>query len=176
MGMIYQERHGFTVKTVLVLAICLGFTVLMVIAPIDSLVVEAVGLLLFGCGGLLVLANALSRKVALRLDEGGITLGGPPLRYRSATRHVPWAEVESIVLWRQHSAAALTWIGVLRHPAAPPLPGARQLTPTVVALSGAPTPRLLECAASVNGWKINTPRLSEALRSLAPSVPLIDHR
>ncbi|MEV0246784.1 hypothetical protein AB0H76_09370 [Nocardia sp. NPDC050712] len=181
--MFYEERHGFNVKTVLML---LGGAVLaacMIVWPPDSVVLSAAGLTLFIGGGLLGLVNALSRKVALRVDRSGITIGGAPVRYQTSTRRIPWADAESVVLWKQHSSgSSVSWIGVLRRADAPPLNTARRgalsqrMSSMTATLGGVPDPRLLQCAAAVLGWKIDTAQLAATLKKVAPDVRLIDHR
>ncbi|MEV6768876.1 hypothetical protein AB0N05_09660 [Nocardia sp. NPDC051030] len=178
--MIYEERYGFNPKTVLVLLISGLFVAATIFIPDMSTALRIVMLLLFGLGGLLILANSLSRKVALRIDHTGITLGGAPMRYRKSTQHLPWPDLEAVVLWRQHTAQNLPWIGILRRTDAPPLHpatnGRRALMSTATALSGAPDERLMQCARTITGWKLDTVQLSAALQTLAPHVRLIDHR
>ncbi|MEV0251418.1 hypothetical protein AB0H76_32830 [Nocardia sp. NPDC050712] len=158
------------------------FVAAAILVPGMSPVLRIATLLLFGGGGLLLVAVALSRKVALRVDQAGITLGGQPLRYESGTLRIPWAEVQAVVLWRQHSAAGIAWIGVLRSVDAPPLPSTpagatgRRVHSAAAAISGAPDARLLECGRTINGWKLDTAQLAATLRAIAPQVELIDNR
>ncbi|WP_194814217.1 hypothetical protein [Nocardia sp. XZ_19_385] len=179
--MIYEERYGFDSKTALVLVISGVFVAVAILLPDMSAVVRILTLVLFGGGGLLMLAAALSRKVAMRVDQSGITLGGSPLRYRQTTQHVPLPDIEAVVLWRQHTAANIPWIGILRRADAPPpspVPtgGRRAMNSTAAALSGAPDERLMQCATAINGWKLDTAELKAALQELAPHVRVDDHR
>jgi hypothetical protein len=58
-------------------------------------------LLLLAIGGLALLWGAASRRVAVRVDAHGITLGGSPLRYRGTTMLVPWTDITNVLLWEQ---------------------------------------------------------------------------
>ncbi|MEU7827055.1 hypothetical protein [Catellatospora sp. NPDC049133] len=178
---VYEERYRPVPKTILVIAVCFLFTAAALLVPLDAFT-RILTLALFGVGGVVMLVATFSRKVALRVDATGITLGGSPLRYAATTAHVPWAEVEAVVLWRQPLAQNLPYIGVLRPHDAPPLPG----TPTGpagklmagfgYAVSGAPDPRLLAAGRAINGWRLDLDRLTAAVRHHAPGVPVRDLR
>lgn len=56
------------------------------------LVIREVAIVCFGYVGLVSLVLVLSRKIAFRADQTGITLGGRAFRYRSTTRFFPWAD------------------------------------------------------------------------------------
>ncbi|MEV6276251.1 hypothetical protein [Nocardia sp. NPDC051832] len=175
--MVYEERFGFDSKTALVLLISVAFVAGAILLPDMSPVLRILTLALFGGGGLLLLVTSLSRKVALRVDQAGITLGGAPPRHRSMTQHIPWADVEAVVLWRQRSASNLPWIGVLRRADAPPLAGGRRvMTTAAAALGGAPDERLMQCARAINGWKLDVAGMAAAVQVLAPHVRVDDHR
>jgi hypothetical protein len=73
----------------------------------------------FGCGAFLTVMVPASRKVALRIDASGITLGGNPLRYQAITRVIPWNEVQGVFLWQRRPG--VRYLGVERPPDAPPL-------------------------------------------------------
>jgi hypothetical protein len=51
----------------------------------------------FGWFAVCAVAGVLSRKIAFRVDEAGVTLGGGPFRYSSTTRFHPWAGIEKII-------------------------------------------------------------------------------
>ncbi|MFF0614135.1 hypothetical protein ACFYUD_36275 [Nocardia tengchongensis] len=181
--MIYEERYGFNPKTILLLLGAAVFVAGAILTPDVSPGLRIAAILLFGVGGLLVLANALTRKVALRVDPTGITLGGPPLRYRTTTQRIPWSDIEAVVLWWQRTPSGRhPWIGILRRIDAPPLQGwptgstGQSLLSAATALGGAPDQRLMQCARGINAWKIDMTRLEAALQTLAPQVKLNDHR
>lgn len=181
--MIYQERYGLNANTVIALLGAGAFIAVAILLPDFPLGLAIVILLFFGGGGLLVLGSALSRKVALRVDQSGITLGGPPLRYRTGTRHVPWADIETVMLWRRYVGTTdIAWMGILRRADAPPLrpvpttSRGHSMRAPEVTLGNVPDARLLDCAKSINGWKIDTAQFATVLQSFAPHVRLIDHR
>ncbi|GAA1384587.1 hypothetical protein GCM10009661_66320 [Catellatospora chokoriensis] len=110
------------------------------------------------------------------------TLGGSPLRYAATTAHVPWTEVEAVVLWRQQTAQNLPWIGVLRPHDAPPLhgtptsPAGKLMAGFGYAVSGAPDPRLVAAGRAVNGWRLDPDRLAAVVHRHAPGVQVRDLR
>lgn len=178
---VYEERYGPDPKTILVIAVCLLFTAAALLVPLDALT-RILTLALFGVGGVVMAIGTFSRKVALRVDDTGITLGGSPLRHAATTVHVPWTEVQAVVLWRQRTAQNLPWIGVLRPHDAPPLrgtptgPAGKLMAGFGYAVSGAPDPRLLAAGRAVNGWRLDLDRLTAAVRHHAPGVPVRDMR
>ncbi|MFC7241551.1 hypothetical protein ACFQO7_03560 [Catellatospora aurea] len=178
---VYEERYGPDPKTILVIAVCFLFTAAALLVPLDALT-RILTLALFGVGGVVMLVGTFSRKVALRVDGNGITLGGSPLRYAATTVHVPWAEVEAVVLWRQQLAQNLPYLGVLRPHDAPPLhgtptsPAGKLMAGFGYAVSGAPDLRLIATARAVNGWRLDLDRLTAAVRHHAPGVAVRDLR
>lgn len=86
----------------------------------------------FGSFAVISVASALSRKVALRVDAAGVTLGGGPFRYEATTRFHPWDSIAAITLWKRYfpvtigrwtpfSLGPLRYIGLRRIPGAPPI-------------------------------------------------------
>ena len=61
------------------------FVLIALMAPM-SLALRVVTLLLFGGGALVFIASIATRRVALRVDASGITLGGSPGRHGSPDR------------------------------------------------------------------------------------------
>lgn len=177
----YEERYRFTPKTFGLISISVVFTLVAIFVPMGT-VLRVMSLVFFGGGGVLLLVIALSRKVALRVDGSGITLGGSPLRYAATTAHVPWRDIEAVVLWRQVFAQNLPYLGVLRPDGSPPLPGAiggragQVLVRAGRAVAGAPDDRLVTSCRAISGWQVDTGQLAVALRRFAPDVPLIDQR
>ncbi|MDX3095700.1 hypothetical protein PV703_14095 [Streptomyces sp. ME01-24h] len=176
---VYEARFGFDRRTVAVLAAAGLFTAVLV-APGTGIspVARIAGVLLFGGGGLVMAAQSLTRKVALRIDATGVLLGGSPLRYRATTAQVPWEDITAVVLWRQRVAHGqrLPWIGLARREGAPPLPGAGQ-GPMGRAAAGALVPvpfDLLMASRRIGGWRLDRRRLAAALEHFAPGVPLVD--
>ncbi|MGX1543693.1 hypothetical protein [Streptomyces adustus] len=176
---VYEALYGFDRRTISVLAISALFSVLLLVHSSGvPLGLRIVGLLLFGGGGLLMAAGALTRKTAFRVDATGILLGGSPVRYRATTAHVPWQDITAVVLWQQpvpHSV--LPWVGVARREGAPPLPGSGQgrITRSIgEALTPVPA-ELLVASRAVNGWRLDRSRLATAVAYFAPGVQVVEY-
>lgn len=172
---VYEARYGWDRRTVGILAICAAFTAALLL-PDMPLSARVLGLPLFGGGGLFMAFVALSRKVAFRVDETGVLLGGSPARYRATTAHVPWSDVTGFVFWRQTvgGGTTLPYVGVTRREGSPALPGDG---PTARAVLGALVPVPPEVAMSsraVNGWRLDRDRLAAAVAHFAPGVPVYD--
>ncbi|MGV9408486.1 hypothetical protein ACWDOP_01120 [Nocardia sp. NPDC003693] len=176
--MIYEERHGFTAKTVLLLVGLAVLTLSSVLLSDGVGFLTIAGIALFGSGFVMILLNSLSRKVAIRVDQDGITLGGPPLDYQKQTQRVAWNDVAVVALWRDRTGiAGGLKIGVLRISAPHPETRAQKgMVSFASAITGAPDERLLHCTQSVDGWHLDTGALKSALRAFAPHVRFYDHR
>ncbi|MFB7329414.1 MULTISPECIES: hypothetical protein [unclassified Streptomyces] len=85
----YQARYGWDLKTTGIVVFCAVFTAAALLLPGMPLLAQILGLPLFGGGGLFMAYGALSRKVAFRVDETGVLLGGSTARYKATTAHVP---------------------------------------------------------------------------------------
>ncbi|MFC5954054.1 hypothetical protein ACFP51_05970 [Streptomyces pratens] len=173
---VYQARYGWDLRTTGVVAVCAVFTVLLLFSDMP-LYARVLGLPLFGVGGLFMAYVALSGKVAFRVDETGVLLGGSPARYGTTTAHVRWGDITGVVLWRQATGrSSLTHVGVVRREGAPALPGdgpkARAIlehlvpVPADVAMTSRP----------VTGWHLDQERLMAAVTHFAPGLPVYDHR
>jgi hypothetical protein len=106
-------------------------------------------------GGLLVVAGCLLyRRVALRVDAAGVTLGGAPMRYRTAPTVVPWPDIEAVELWQRilPSGALVPQLGVRRRQDETP-----QLT-----------------THAVTGFQLDRHALARAVAGYAPHVPVLD--
>lgn len=106
-------------------------------------------------GGLLAVAGCLLyRRVALRVDAAGITLGGPPLRHRTAATVVPWPDIEAVELWQRilPSGALVPQLGVRRRQDETP-----QLT-----------------THPVGSFRLDRRALARAVAGYAPHVPVLD--
>ncbi|MGW2559112.1 hypothetical protein ACWCXB_07660 [Streptomyces sp. NPDC001514] len=175
---VYEARYGFDRRTVAVLAVSALFCAAALIPGADfSWRLQIATLVLFGGGGLLMTAGALTRKVAFRVDESGVLLGGSPLRYRATTVHVPWEDITAVVLWQQRVPhATIPWIGVARPEGAPPLPGPGQgRFARAVGGALAPVPvDLLMASRAVNGWRLDKGRLAAAVAHFAPGTAIVD--
>lgn len=171
----YLARYGWDRRTAGIVALSALFTAILLLPGIP-LVGRILGLPLFGAGGLFMAYTAMSRKVAFRVDETGVLLGGSPARYRATTSHVPWGDITGFVLWHQAvGSTSLPYVGVTRRKDAPPLPGDG---PTARAALGALVPVPADVALSsraVNGWRLDRDRLAAAVTHFAPAIPIRDH-
>jgi hypothetical protein len=117
----------------------------------------------------------LTRKVALRVDETGVLLGGSPLRYRATTAHVPWEHIEAVALWSQPvPSSEIPYVGLVRHDGAPPLPGPQGRMARAVGNALTPVPfEVLMASRAVNGWRLDPARLTTAVTHFAPHVRIV---
>jgi hypothetical protein len=163
---VYVARYGWNGRSGGLLIGAAVFVLIAVTVPM-SLALRVVTLVLFGGGGALVfIASIATRRVALRVDASGITLGGSPGRYRSTTCLIPWAEVREVVLWRQPMpyGRSMRYVAVARHSGAPPLAGRRGRRAARVA-ARALTPvsgDMLLASRAANLWRLDTDRMTAA--------------
>ncbi|MFJ8150309.1 hypothetical protein ACIQ6R_35530 [Streptomyces sp. NPDC096048] len=172
---VYQARYGWDRRTAGIVALSAVFTAVLLLPDIP-LLGQILGLPLFGAGGLFMAYTAMSGKVALRVDETGVLLGGSPARYRATTTHVPWDDITGFVLWRQtEGGTSLPYVGVTRRKDAPPLPGdgpkARAAIRRLVPVSA----DVVLSSRAVNGWCLNTDQLTAAVDHFAPGTPVQNH-
>lgn len=173
---LYEARYGWDRRTTAVVATAAVFTAVLPMTD-ASPVLRVLGIVLFGGGGLLMAVNALSRKVAFRVDGTGVLLGGSPARYAATTAHVPWQDIAAVVLWRQGTAAGMPWVGVARHPGSEPLPGpgqGRAAHATVRALVPHVPADVTLASRAVTGWRLDREQLAAAVTHFAPDVPVVD--
>ena len=175
---VYVARYGWNGRSGGLIIGAAVFVLIALTVPM-SLALRVVTLVLFGGGALVFIASIATRRVALRVDASGITLGGSPGRYRSTTRLIPWADVREVVLWRQPMpyGRSVRYVAVARHRGAPPLAGrrgqragkvtARALTPGV---SG----DVLLASRAANLWRLDADRMTAAVAHFAPGVRVID--
>jgi hypothetical protein len=174
---VYVARYGWNGRSGGLVIGAAVFVLIAVTVPM-SLALRVVTLVLFGGGALVFIASIATRRVALRVDASGITLGGSPGRYRSTTRLIPWADVREVVLWRQPMpyGRSVRYVAVARHRGAPPLAGrrgrragqvtARALTP----VSG----DTLLASRAANLWRLDPDRMTAAVAHFAPGVRVVD--
>ena len=140
-------------------------------------------------------AYSTSRKVAFRVDQKGVTLGGGPLRYEAQTSFFPWDGVRAVVLWRRAAPSpwpALRWPAL--RPAGAGLVGTaglaqrwprcarRHLAHVGVVVSverhtelPRPAPEDLKAGATrgMQAFRVDSARLAAAIATFAPAVQLI---
>ena len=175
---VYVARYGWNGRSGSLIIGAAAFVLVALTVPM-SLALRVVTLVFFGGGAVVFIASIATRRVALRVDASGITLGGSPARYRSTTRLIPWADVREVVLWRQPMpyGRSMRYVAVARRGGAPPLGGrrgrragkvtARALTPGV---SG----DTLLASRAANLWRLDTDRMTAAVAHFAPGVRVID--
>jgi hypothetical protein len=162
---VYEARYGFTLKSVLVVIGAAAGSAAVILLDF-SLFMRIITLALFGVGGLFYLANLLARKVALRVDRDGITVGGTLIKYRARTKFIPWDEVESVVLFTQiiptqHGNMKMPYVGVQRKPGLTSPPSRLERAATILT-PGVPADIVMTSTA-VNGWRLDERALSDAL-------------
>ncbi|MFE0684976.1 hypothetical protein ACFW17_29820 [Streptomyces sp. NPDC058961] len=116
------------------------------------------------------------RLLAFRVDSEGVLLGGAPARYATQTAFVPWADITSIVAWRQRTAGnGINYIGVQRKPGSPDLPGMNsRLSPKRTAkLAPHVDHDLFLASRPINFWRLDPERLLAAAGAFAPHVPVL---
>lgn len=156
-GEAYEERFRFTGRDLWAAPFCAAVVVAGVFMFGDKPLV-AVGCIAIGTGYLAVrVVSMLSRRVALRVDATGVTLGETPPWPAARGVIVPWADIETVVLWsKQAGSAKVPYVGVRRRAGLPPLPG--------MVISERVHGR------TVNFWRLHRPSLEAAVRHFAPTV------
>jgi hypothetical protein len=185
----YEERYRWTPDTVTGAALGAASLLAAILVPAMPLLVR-VPLALAGTGGAVsCVAYSTSRKVAFRVDQKGVTLGGGPLRYEAHTSFFPWDGVHAVVLWRRTPPPrwpALRWpalrmsvwyVSVQRHTELPPrAPGGPGLAgPCHDREAQCPAPEDLKADATrgMQAFRVDDARLAAAIATFAPAVQLI---
>ena len=177
--LVYQERYHWTQTSTTILIACGMFMIIGALAgsPRSSVVLQVLLVAFGGCGAFFDVLYPASRKVALRVDASGITLGGNPLRYKATTRVIPWHEVQGVFLWQR--AFRIRYLGVERPDEAPPLSpgGTGRADRTLSFYAGPQVPPLALAYGAIRGmaaFSVDDARLSEAITHYAPTVDLVD--
>jgi hypothetical protein len=174
---VYVARYGWNGRSGGLIIGAAVFVLIALTVPM-SLALRVVTLVLFGGGALVFIASIATRRVALRVDASGITLGGSPGRYRSTTRLIPWADVREVVLWRQPMpyGRSVRYVAVARHKGTPPLAGRRgQRAGQVTARALTPVSGdMLLASRAANLWRLDTDRMTAAVAHFAPGVRVVD--
>jgi hypothetical protein len=171
----YEEYQGFGGRTGSGLVLCAVFVIF---ASVEQLPVglRIAFLVVFGGTGALLIAHAVSHRIALRVDAEGVTMGGTPLRYRSTTKLVPWSDIERIVVWqrRMPRGGPLLYVGLAGGPNAPRPEGpAARAAARANALAAPTVPGGTYLAIrAVTGWHLGPARLAAATARFAPTVQI----
>ncbi|WP_339134250.1 hypothetical protein WJM95_32465 [Streptomyces sp. f51] len=165
---VYEARYGWDPKTRRIVVVSALFTAALLL-PGMPLYLRILGLPLFGVGGLFMAFVAMSRKVAFRVDETGVLLGGSPARYKTTTAHVPWNDITGFVLWRRPAGvASLLYVGLARREGAPALPGDGPKARAVLGMLTPVPPDVAISSRVVTGWRLDKDRLNAAVAYFAP--------
>jgi hypothetical protein len=176
---VYVARYGWNRRSGSLIMGAAVFVLLAVTVPM-SLALRVVTLVFFGGGALVFIASIATRRVALRVDASGVTLGGSPGRYRATTVLIPWADIKEIVLWRQPMpyGRSVRYVGVARRrKGTRPLAGRRgqrAAKATARALTPGVSGDTLLASRAVNLWHLDTHRMAAAVAHFAPGVRVID--
>jgi hypothetical protein len=178
----YIERFGFAPKTVFVVLASAVFCALSFLPGI-SLALRVVTLVFCGGIGLFILVTAVSRGIALRIDQQGVTLGAPPMPWLRRQRAVlvPWRDLQQVMLFSQVVPSPPTfrmpYIGLALRPGAPPPPGAR-LRGRLLRLSSSLVPHIppevIPLSRQISGWRLDRARLLAAVAAYAPDVGVVE--
>lgn len=169
----YEKRFGFTVSTVFVLLGSAGFVTLGLL-PFGGTPRPAgiAAVIFFGACGLLCLWDLAQRRITLRVDAVGVTLGGRPLNYRKTTKRLPWSDIRRVVLFRV--------AGIIKHVGLEPWTGAGVRTELSVSdqlnqlLAPQVPAAVIQHSIMVQGWRLDRDRLVAAVRDFAPSVEIVE--
>ncbi|MFI1331013.1 hypothetical protein ACH4U7_12910 [Streptomyces sp. NPDC020845] len=174
--MVYEVRYGWNRKNVFIIIFLAIGAVGAVTLPDKPLYARILVLPFCVVGGLFTAYSAMNGKVALRVDETGVLFGGNPALRRSGAVHVPWQDITAVVLWRQHSAASIPYIGLARREGAPAVPGSIRgpVGRTAMRALAPHLPADVDISRPESGWGLDRERLSAAVSLFAPGVPVVD--
>jgi hypothetical protein len=172
---VYVERYRWNRST----------TLLIISGAVSAIVSVGVAMpllptILVGGGGILiVLWGLIHRRVALRADTAGITLGGSPLRYRATTTLIPWADIMNVILWEQvlPDGTLIPYVGLQRRPATipPTEPAERRVQGEASGLLSDIPADVGTASRAVTGWQLDRSGLTRAIASFAPEVTVWDY-
>ncbi|MGQ5259885.1 hypothetical protein ACTWLT_03915 [Micromonospora sp. ZYX-F-536] len=177
-GEAYEERFGFTRRDLLLLPASAVFVAVGVLLLRDEPLAGVGAIVIGGAFLLLRLVSVLGRRVALRVDAAGVTLGQTPPWPSSHTAVTPWSDIEAVVLWTQQAGGTtVPYVGLQRRPGLPPLPGSarsRGLRRMNQALVAHVPPAVLADSRPATFWRLHRPSLEAAVRHFAPAVEIVD--
>ena len=178
-ALVYEERFRWTRTSVTALALCSAFVLVAIAVPHMPLPLRVVIIACCAYGAFLSVIVPACRKVALRVDARGLTLGGSPLRYKATTRAIPWHEVQRVFLWRR-GPSGVRYLSVERPAGAPPLSPGGTGKADRPALYRAPNPQVpsptlkVGTTRGMQAFSIDDARLSDAIAHYAPSVSIVN--
>lgn len=176
--LVYEERYRWTRTSVTALALCSALVLVAVAVPVMPLPLRVVIIACCGFGAFLSVLVPASRKVALRVDASGLTLGGNPLRYKATTRAIPWHEVQRVFLWRR--GPGVRYLSVERPADAAPLSLGGTGTADKPALYLSPYPQVpaptlkVGTTRGMQAFSVDDTRLTDVIAHYAPSVSIVN--
>jgi hypothetical protein len=175
---VYVARYGWNRRSGSLIVGAAVFVLVALTVPM-SLALRVVTLVFFGGGALVFIASIATRRVALRVDASGVTLGGSPGRYGATTVLIPWADIREIVLWRQPMpyGRSMRYVGVTRRKGTRPLAGRRgkrAAKATARALTPGVSGDTLLASRAANLWRLDADCMAAAVAHFAPRVRVID--
>jgi hypothetical protein len=177
----YEERYRWTARTVAGAALGAACLVAAILVPVMSLLVRVPLAIAGTASAASCVAYCTSRKVAFRIDQKGVTLGGGPLWYQAHTSFFPWEYVHAVVLWQRKVAPGVPvrYVSLQRQTELPSTPsdGPEAATRSTARLPDPrdPAPEDLKAGATrgVQAFRVDDARLVAALATFAPAVQLI---
>lgn len=174
---VYETRPGVNWRSAFIVAGCAIFCLVILTTP-SSIVMEVLGLGLFGVGGLVYvvsLAYAMAtRQVALRIDAAGVTMR--PKALSSTVRFRPWSDVEALVIWQFRLNP---YLGIVPRPGAAPLldrpSGFLTRASTSYLAPNLPHETVATSIPAVT-WTLRAEEMAEITRRVAPNVHVVDLR
>jgi len=176
----YVARSGWTPRDLILVPTCAGFVFLGILMVRDGQLAGALVCLFGGAYIVLSVWAMVSRRIALAVTEDGITLGQLPPWPARRTSFVPWSDIEAVILWEQElRRSTMRYIGVVRRPGAPPLPGSAR-SPRLRRMNKAVVPAelsedLVADSRQINFWRLDKGRLITAVNHFRPDVPVMEH-
>jgi hypothetical protein len=171
----YEERYRLT--NVVFPLLALVFALFGIITGFWPFFVVAV------VGVLLYILTVTVYRVAFRADSAGITFGVDPMRFKFYAVHIPWPDIEMIILYTirerpsgppgmgrfpKNERESSKWIGIKRRAGAPALAHGNQP-------SNCPDPSVPAGATRpIGGWRLDRGRLAAVIAVAAPDVRLVD--
>ena len=105
-ALVYEERYHWTRTSISALTVCCVLVLCGIAVPLP-LPLRVVIIAVCGYGAFLSVVVPASRKVALRIDASGITLGGSPLRYRHSPLTMHYCQTPSPTMRRSSTSSTL---------------------------------------------------------------------
>ena len=184
----YEERYRWTPAMVTGAVLGAASLLTAILVPAMPLLARVPLALAGTASAASCVAYGTSRKVAFRVDQKGVTLGGGPLWYETHTSFFPWEGIHAVVLWRRTASPrwlrlSVRYVSVQRYTELPPAPPgppgqagqAGQATAGPGEEAQRPAPEDLKAGATrgMQAFRVDDARLAAAIATFAPLVELI---